>query len=72
MQRSLFGRGQIIYRDPSSHVLWGAATRAPTAAPCACLNLCSFIIYFDGFTVKINDKKMHHYDGFPYDCPPFI
>ena len=33
MQRSLFGRGQIIYRDPSSHVLWGGSD--PRAAGCA-------------------------------------
>jgi gamma-glutamyltranspeptidase/glutathione hydrolase len=33
MQRILFGRGQIIYRDPSSGVLWGGSD--PRADGCA-------------------------------------
>jgi gamma-glutamyltranspeptidase/glutathione hydrolase len=33
MERSLFGRGQIIYRDPSSGVLWGGSD--PRADGCA-------------------------------------
>ncbi len=33
MNRMLFGRGQVIYRDPSSGVLGAAATRVRMAAP---------------------------------------